>query len=117
MEPVTPRPGLRLTPSRLALLHDLTRAVAEALTTGDLERADWLLGQRQAVLARLDLTAPLDPEDSLHLAALRELERQLLDFCRTWQHIIRERLTLLAAREQAHRAYQASAAPPPDPEA
>ncbi len=118
MEPAAPHDGVRLTASRLALLYDLTRAVAEALTAGELERADWLLQQRQAALARLDLGGDPEPELWRDLAALRELERQLVDFCRAWQEIIRERLTGLAAREQAQRAYQKASAPPSEePEA
>lgn len=118
MDPTASHPRPRLTASRLALLHDLTRAVAEAVAAGDLKRADWLLRQRQAALSRLDLTEPLDPELRRDLTALRELEQQLLDFCRTWREIIRERLTALAAREQVQRAYQAAvAAPSEEPEA
>lgn len=113
MEPAASHPGVRLTPSRLALLKDLTRAVAEAVTAGDLDRADWLLRQRQAALARLDLREPADPELARDLAALRELERQLLDFCRAWQEIIRERLAALSARQEVQRAYQRASAPPP----
>jgi len=115
MEPAASHDGVRLTASRLALLHDLTRAVAEAVAAGDLPRAEWLLCQRQAALARLDLREP-DPELERDLAGLQELERQLLDFCRTWQEIIRERLRVLATREQAQRAYQRAAAPPPQEE-
>lgn len=107
-----------MTPSRLALLQDLTRALAEALTAGDLKRADWLLRQRQAALARLDLREPPNSELARDLAALRELERQLLDFCLAWQKIIRERLTALRAREEVQRAYQRAMAPPlEEPEA
>lgn len=118
MEPAASHDGLRLTPSRLALLQDLTRAVAEAVTAGDLDRADWLLRQRQAALARLDLSGPADPELVRDLAALRELEWQLVDFCRAWQEIIRERLTALSVRQEVQRAYRRASAPPSrEPEA
>lgn len=118
MEPAASHSGVRLTPSRLALLQDLTRAVAEAVTAGDLDRADWLLRQRQAALARLDLREPPDPELLRDLTALRELERQLLDFCLAWQEIIRERLAALSARQEVQRAYQRASAPPQtEPEA
>ncbi len=109
-----PDPGLRpaLTASRLALLHELTRALTEALLEGDLPRAEWLLVQRQAALDRLDLGAPPDGEFQRELSSLRQMERDLLEFCRTWREIVRERLAGLASHHALRSKYQPAADPP-----
>jgi len=114
MAPAAHHPRPRLTASRLALLQDLTRALTEAVRRGDLERAEWLLRQRQAALTRLDLSEPLDEALRQDLEELEEMERQLLEFCRTWREIVRERLAGLAASQRLHRAYGAAAAAVPE---
>jgi hypothetical protein len=88
----------------LALLQDLTRALVDAVLAGDLARAQWLLAQRQAALRRLEQERSVEERLEQDLQGLREMERQLLEFCRTWRDIIQERLAGLAARQAVQRA-------------
>lgn len=106
-----PRPVL--TASRLTLLHELTRALSDAVLEGDLQRAEWLLVQRRAALDRLDPAEPLDGELQRELDSLWQMERELLEFCRTWREIVKERLAGLASHHALRSKYQLAALAPP----
>ncbi len=106
-----PEPRPVLTPSRLALLRELTRALAEALLQGDLSRAQWLLAQRQKALFRVEWGGPENEELGREMAALYEMERELLEFCSTWQAVVKERLAALAGHRRLQAGYQATNPP------
>jgi len=79
--------------------------LAEAVTRGDLDLALELLTERQRALQ--GLTWPSEADDSFwdELQALKELELKILDFCRTWQEVVNERLKVLNQGQVLRVAY------------
>ncbi len=91
--------------SRLAALKALSRAITEAVLQGDLDRAAQLLEQRQLALDHLDWRAASNDQLFHELQSLWAMERELLDFCRTWRDILQERLQSLNARHHLLQHY------------
>lgn len=94
-----------LTAPRLKAVLEVTRALAEAVLTGDLDRAAVLLEQRQLALKRLDLKTG-EGELEAEVRALKELEHEILDFCRTWREVLKERLEMLGTCHLLRRRYE-----------
>jgi hypothetical protein len=101
----SPRDRLPLTPSRLGVLADLTKAVGEAVTQGDLDRALALLKERQAALGRLDWSGADREELAEELPSLMAMEGEILEFCRTWRETLAKRLETLNAHHQIQQRY------------
>jgi len=97
-------PGVPLTAGRLALLLDLTQALAAAVLKGDFPRAEALLAQRRLALERLAWEAEAG-ELGEQLEELRSLEERLLAFCRAWREALQERLRTLGEGSRLRQSY------------
>ena len=80
-----------MTPAELALLIRLTRDLAAIVSQGDLDRALELLEERRRTLAGLAWPEEADAIFWEQVQALRSLEEELLEFCRTWRGVVEER--------------------------
>lgn len=105
-------PHPALTAPRLALLKELTQALTQAVLAGDLSRAEWLLAQRQAAFGRLSPGGFPAAGLVRDLAEIWEMDRELIEFCRTWHAIVQERLAQLAAHQRLCRRYYGPAPSP-----
>lgn len=89
------RPGQPVTPAELAVLVHLTRDLATAVSEGDLDLALELLEERRRTMAGLAWPEEADPDFWEKVQALRALEEELLEFCRSWRGVVEERLKAL----------------------
>jgi hypothetical protein len=73
----------------------LTRNLAQAMARGDLEGALEILEERGRFLQ--GFSWPQEAEAGLleEAQALRDLEQQVLAFCRTWREVVEKRLCSL----------------------
>jgi len=78
-----------VTRAELAALARLTRSLAEAVAQGELDRALMLLEERRRALA--EFTWPEEAEAPFweEVKALKALEGEVLEFCRTWRGVVR----------------------------
>lgn len=97
--------GPPLTRAELALLACLTRALAEAVAQGDLDRALEILTERQRALKELTWPEVADGALMAEFRAVKDLEQKILEFCRTWQKTVAERLKLLNQGQVLRVAY------------
>jgi len=88
----------------VALLQDLTRAITAAVLQDDLDRAANLLEQRQMVLQHLDWSTPAEDLGD-DLEALRNLDRSLMDFCKSWREALEDRLKNLNLCQNLRQKY------------
>jgi hypothetical protein len=91
----TAKPGKRLTQAELAVMVRLTRELATATAQGDLERALEILEERRHALTGFTWPEKTDPEFWEKVRALRDLEAEILAFCRTWREVVEKRLQSL----------------------
>jgi hypothetical protein len=91
------RAGQSLTPSRLAALAGLTKAVGDAVVQGDLDRALLLLEQRRQAFEKIDWSLKRLEEDETGLLSLWKVNQEILDFCRSWREALQKRLEALSA--------------------
>ncbi len=73
----------------------LTRDLAAAVAQGNLNRALDLLEQRRQALMGLSWPKETDADFQEKVQVLRELEKELLEFCRTWREVVEKRLKSL----------------------
>ena len=73
----------------------LTRDLATAMAQGDLDRALDLLEERRRTLKGLSWPKEADPDFWERVQALRDLEEEILTFCRTWREVVAKRLKSL----------------------
>ncbi|MDI6853204.1 MAG: hypothetical protein QME75_06305 [Deltaproteobacteria bacterium] len=94
-----------MTPSRLAALAGLTKAVGEAVVQGDLDRALGLLEQRRRALERIDWSLEPVGEVESGLLSLWKVNQEILDFCLSWREALQKRLEALSACQLLRRRY------------
>ncbi|MBW1991092.1 MAG: hypothetical protein JRI59_03005 [Deltaproteobacteria bacterium] len=97
--------GLPLTPSRLAALVGLTKAISEAVVQGDLNRALLLLERRYRALRKIDWSAEGVRRFEAELSSLREMEGEILRFCRSWRQALAKRLEAAQAGRRLRHTY------------
>jgi hypothetical protein len=85
----------RLTESELALMLRLTRDLATAAAQGDLDRALEILEERHRTLKSFSWPEKADPDFWKQVRALRDLEEEVMAFCRTWRDVVAKRLRSL----------------------
>ena len=73
----------------------LTRDLAEATAQGDLDRALELLEERRRTLKGFSWPKEADADFWEKVRTLRELEEEILGFCRTWREVVEKRLRSL----------------------
>ncbi len=73
----------------------LTRELATALAQGDLDRALELLEERRQTLKGFSWPKEADADFWEEVKALRDLEEEVLGFCRTWRDVVEKRLKSL----------------------
>jgi hypothetical protein len=91
----TGKSGKKLTPVDLGVMVRLTRDLAAALAQGNLNRALDLLEERRRALAGCSWPEAADPGFQEQVRVLRSLEKEVLDFCRTWRAVVEKRLKSL----------------------
>jgi hypothetical protein len=89
------KPGPTLTQADLAGMLQLTRELAAALAQGDLDQALELLEKRRQTLTEFSWPAEAEPDFWEKVQALRDLEAEVLGFCRTWREVVEKRLQAL----------------------
>lgn len=94
-----------MTRAELATLARLTQAVAEAVTQGNLDRALELLMEREKALQGLAWPSEAEASFWEELEALKQLEWKILDFCQTWQEVVKARLQVLNQGQVLRAAY------------
>jgi hypothetical protein len=77
------------------VLVGLTRDLAQAMAQGDLDRALEILEERRRTLEGFSWPQEADPEFWREAQALRNLEQEVLTFCRTWREVVEKRLCSL----------------------
>jgi hypothetical protein len=85
----------RLTESELAIMLRLTRDLATAAAQGDLDRALEILEERRRTLKGFSWPEKADPDFWKQVRALRDLEEEVMAFCRTWREVVAKRLRSL----------------------
>jgi hypothetical protein len=83
----------RLTVAELELMLRLTRDLAAA--QGDLDRALEILEERRRTLKGFSWPEKADPDFWKQVRALRDLEEEVMAFCRTWREVVAKRLRSL----------------------
>jgi hypothetical protein len=73
----------------------LTRDLATAAAQGDLDRALDILEERRRTLKGFSWPEKADPEFWKKVRALRDLEEEVMAFCRTWREVVAKRLRSL----------------------
>jgi len=96
---------LQLSQTQLIALRNLTLALTEAVLQGDLDLAAQLLGERQTALHELDWSLGLNEEMETELQSIWALEERLLDFCRSWRDVLKDRLQTLNTGHYLRRKY------------
>ena len=84
-----------MTRTDLAVMVRLTRDLAAAVAQGNLSRALDLLEERRRALVGLSWPEETDADFQEKVQVLRELEKELLEFCRTWREVVEKRLKSL----------------------
>jgi len=84
-----------LTQVGLTLMVRLTRGIATALAQGNLDRALELLEERHRTLRGFSWPREADADFWKEVHSLRELEKEVLEFCRTWRAVVDKRLRSL----------------------
>jgi hypothetical protein len=84
-----------LTQAELALMLRLTRDLGTATAQGDLDRALEILEERRRTLEGFSWPEQADPDFWKQVRALRDLEVEVLAFCRTWREVVEKRLRSL----------------------
>jgi hypothetical protein len=84
-----------LTRTDLAVMVRLTRDLAAAVVQGNLNRALALLEERRRALLGLSWPKETDADFQEKVQVLRELEKEVLEFCRTWREVVEKRLKSL----------------------
>ena len=87
--------GPTLTPADLAGMVQLTRELAHAVAQGELDRALELLEKRGQTLGEFSWPEEAEPDFWEKGQALRALEAEVLNFCRTWRRVVEKRLKAL----------------------
>ena len=95
MAAISAEPGQKLNRAGLGGLVRLTRDLAQAMARGDLEGALELLEERRRLLQEFSWPQEADPSFLEEVQALRDLEQEVLAFCRTWRQVVAKRLTSL----------------------
>jgi hypothetical protein len=91
----TAKSGKQLTQAELAVMLRLTRDLAAATAQGDLDRALEILEERRRTLNGFSWPEKADPEFWKQVRALRDLEEEVMAFCRTWREVVAKRLRSL----------------------
>jgi hypothetical protein len=91
----TAKSGKRLTQDELAVMLRLTRDLATAAARGDLDRALEILEERRRVLRGFSWSEKADPDFWEKVRAIRDLEEEVMAFCRTWREVVAKRLRSL----------------------
>jgi hypothetical protein len=86
--------------------------LAGAVAQGDLDRALALLAERRRVLSGLAWPGEAGEPFREEVRGLKALEGELLEFCRRWRDIVRERLTVLTTSHRLLKKYNPSSPPP-----
>lgn len=73
----------------------LTKVLAAAVAHGDLERALEILEERGRMMKKVSWPKEADPDFWDKVRALRDLEEEVLTFCRTWRAVVEKRLRSL----------------------
>jgi hypothetical protein len=73
----------------------LTKDLATATAQGDLDRALEILEERRRTLKGFSWPEKADPDFWEKVRALRDLEKEVLAFCRTWREVVEKRLRSL----------------------
>jgi hypothetical protein len=73
----------------------LTRDLATAAAQGDLDRALEILEERRRTLKSFSWPEKADPDFWKQVRALRDLEEEVMAFCRTWRDVVAKRLRSL----------------------
>ena len=84
-----------MTRTDLVVMVRLTRDLAAAVAQGNLNRALALLEERRRVLVGLSWPKEADADFQEKVQVLRELEKEVLEFCRTWREVVERRLKSL----------------------
>ena len=84
-----------MTQAELTVMVRLTRDLARAMAQGNLDRALELLEERRRTLKGLSWPKKADPDFWEKVKALRKLEQEVLEFCRTWREVVEKRLKSL----------------------
>jgi hypothetical protein len=85
----------RLTEAELALMLRLTRDLATAAAQGDLDRALEILEERRQTLKGFSWPEKADPDFLKQVRAIKDLEEEVMAFCRTWRDVVAKRLRSL----------------------
>jgi hypothetical protein len=85
----------RLTEAELALMLRLTRDLATAAAQGDLDRALEILEERRRTLKGFSWPEKADPDFWKQVRAIKDLEEEVMAFCRTWREVVAKRLRSL----------------------
>jgi len=70
----------------------LTRDLATAAAQGNLDRALEILEERRRTLKGFSWPEKADPDFWEKVRVLRDLEEEVLTFCRTWREVVAKRL-------------------------
>jgi hypothetical protein len=92
------------------VLADLTRAIGEAVVQGDLDRALRLLERRRQALQGIAWCREGIQRFETDLISLRNVDQELLHFCRRWGEVLRQRLETLGACHLLQQSYSREAA-------
>jgi hypothetical protein len=104
------RPQRPLTSARLKVLADLTRAIGEAVVQGDLDRALLLLEERRRAFQGIAWFSEGMQKFEGDLTSLREVDQELLHFCRSWREVLKQRLETFGACHLLQQSYSREAA-------
>jgi len=102
--------GKKLTQAELTVIVRLTRDLATAMAQGDLDRALELLEERRLILQGFSWPQEADADFWEKVRALRDLEEEVLGFCRTWREVVENRLKSLNTGHFLRMSY----CPPPE---
>jgi hypothetical protein len=89
------KPIKKLTQVDLTVMVRLTRDLATALAQGNLNRALDLLEERRRTLKGFAWPKEADADFWKEVRILRDLEGEVLGFCRTWREVVEKRLKSL----------------------
>jgi hypothetical protein len=85
----------QLTEAELALMLRLTRDLATATARGNLDRALEILEERRRTLKGFSWPEKADPDFWKKVRVIRDLEEEVMAFCRTWREVVAKRLRSL----------------------